>query len=67
MAVLKSNSSLIDLLAFQSQLLGLGLLLVQVSVGLDDVILSELTKHLELVQQLSLAVHQHPLLIQLLS
>ena len=67
MAVLERHGGLVDLLALESQLLGLGLLLMEVSVGLNDIILGELAQHLKLIQELTLAVHQHPLLIQLLS
>ena len=66
-AIFKSNSCLVHLLIFQCQLFLLGLLLVEFTICLDDVILGELTQDLELIQQLSLAIHQNPLLFKLLA
>ena len=65
MFVLEGYRDLIYLLVLKSQLMLLHLLLVQVLLCIDEVVLSKLTKHLQLVVKLVLAVHHVLLLVQL--
>jgi hypothetical protein len=65
MFVLERNGALINFLVRQRYLFLLYLLFVEVLVGLDDVVLGELTKGLELVHEAILAFHKLLLLLHL--
>ena len=63
MAILESHHVLVTFLILESQLILLMVLLLEFPVGFNDVVLSELTKHLELVEKAGLSVHESLLLL----
>ena len=65
--VLQGNGSLVNFFELQLDLLLLRLLLKKFSVSPNHVIIGELAKHLQFIQQLPLAVQQVSLLLQSLS
>ena len=66
-AILEGDHVLVAFLILKRELVLLMILLLEFPIRLNNVVLSELAKHLELVEKAGLAVHESFLLLQLLS